>query len=351
MKKIAFKCVTMRISSFTAVKTQMDSKGVEVVDSKEKVLVLLGPTAVGKTKMSIELAKRFNGEIISGDSMQVYKGMDIGTAKITNDEMEGIPHHLIDIKAPNQSFSVAEFQMLVREKIADITNRNRLAMIVGGTGLYIQSVIYDYQFSSAPSDEEFRKSMELKAEKEGKEVLYQELLVIDPLGARNIHPNNVRRVIRALEIFHCTGKTMGQFQDKQTADLCYDTALVGLTMKREQLYERIDKRVDIMIEQGLVDEVQGLYQSGLRDCGSVQAIGYKELYDYFDGKLPLNLAVEQLKQNSRRYAKRQLTWFRNKMDVQWFDMSDVTDNVTFTKKIAEISTYIEGKLKIKSNTY
>jgi len=316
----------------------MESKGVEEVDSsKKKVLVLIGPTAVGKTKMSIELAKRFNGEIISGDSMQIYKGMDIGTAKISTEEMEGVPHHLIDIKWPNESFSVAEFQSLVREKINEITSRQKLPMIVGGTGLYIQSVIHD--------------NLEIRAEREGKEVIYKELLQVDPVGAESIHPNNLRRVIRALEIFHCTGKTSFEFQEKQTHDLCYDTALIGLTMEREQLYQRIDKRVNMMIDQGLLEEVKGLYDSGLRDCGSIQAIGYKELYEYFDGDSPLDTAVEQLKQNSRRYAKRQLTWFRNKMDVQWFDMTDVTTNATFQKKIAEISTYIEGKLEIKSNTY
>jgi tRNA dimethylallyltransferase len=320
------------------------------MDNKEKVFVLIGPTAVGKTKTSIELAKNFNGEIISGDSMQIYKGMDIGTAKITSEEMEGIPHHLIDIKNPEDSFSVAEFQQLVREKINEISARGKLPMIVGGTGLYIQSVIYDYQFSDAPSDEQFRKRLEERAQVEGNQTLYQELMEIDPDGAGNIHPNNLRRVIRALEIFHCTGKTMSQFQEKQIPDLLYDTALVGLTMDRDKLYERINQRVDIMMEQGLLEEVRSLYQSGVRECLSIQAIGYKEIYEYFEGRVSLEHAIEQLKQNSRRYAKRQLTWFRNKMNVEWFDMTDVNSIVTLHKKIAEISTYIEGKLEIKSNT-
>lgn len=318
--------------------------------NKEKVFVLIGPTAVGKTKMSIELAKKFNGEIISGDSMQIYKGMDIGTAKVTPEEMEGVPHHLIDIKNPQDTFSVAEFQQLVRKKITEISARGKLPMIVGGTGLYIQSVIYDYQFSDAPSDEGFRKKLEERALTEGNESLHQDLMKVDPEGAANIHPNNVRRVIRALEIYHCTGKTMSQFQENQIPDLLYDTAVVGLTIEREKLYERINYRVDVMVEQGLLQEVEGLYQSGIRDCLSIQAIGYKELYDYFDGRLSLEEAIEQLKQNSRRYAKRQLTWFRNKMDVEWFDMTDVNSIVTLHKKIAEISTYIEGKLEIKSNT-
>lgn len=323
----------------------------EVLDKKEKLVVLIGPTAVGKTKTSIELAKRFNGEIISGDSMQIYKGMDIGTAKITREEMEGVPHHLIDIKLPQESFSVAEFQHLVRDKITEITSRGKLPMIVGGTGLYIQSVIYDYQFSDAPSDEEFRKTLEKRAEKEGNEAIYNELKEIDPDGSLNIHPNNVRRVIRALEIFHCTGKTMSQFQESQSLDLLYETAIIGLTMEREQLYERINRRVDLMMEEGLLEEVKSFFDAGLTDCQSIQAIGYKELYEYFANHISLEEALHMLKQNSRRYAKRQLTWFRNKMDVEWFDMTDVVQKVDLFKKIDEISSYIEGKLAKNTNTY
>jgi tRNA dimethylallyltransferase len=318
------------------------------VDSKQKLLVIIGPTAVGKTNLSIEMAKCYNGEIISGDSMQIYRGMDIGTAKITKEEMQGIPHHLIDIKEPEENFSVAEFQLLVRAKINEIAKRGKLPIIVGGTGLYIQSVIYDYQFSDVPGDEAFRLELEERAKVIGNEALYKELQAVDPESAEQIHPNNVRRVIRALEIFHLTGKTMQDFQKKQQPDLMYETALVGLTMDREKLYERINLRVDIMVEQGLLDEVKFLYNQGLRDCQSIQAIGYKEIYDFLDGKVTWDMAVLQLKQNSRRYAKRQLTWFRNKMDVQWFDMTYVNH---FAKKIAEISHYVEGKLQVKSNTY
>lgn len=325
-------------------------KAVGELEKKEKLVVLIGPTAVGKTKLSIELANKFNGEIISGDSMQIYKGMDIGTAKIDHEEMDGIPHHLIDIKYPHESFSVAEFQQLVREKITEISKRGRLPMIVGGTGLYIQSVIYDYQFSDAPSDDEFRKGLEKRAKVEGNQSIYDELLKMDPEGAKSIHPNNLRRVIRALEIIHCTGKTMSQFQEKQEPDLLYDTALIGLTMERERLYDRINMRVEMMMEAGLLEEVRLLYQSGLKDCQSIQAIGYKELYEYFDDRITKEEAIEQLKQNSRRYAKRQLTWFRNKMEVEWFDMTNVKQNEILLKKIGEISSYIEGKLEIKSNT-
>ena len=318
------------------------------MDSKQKLLVIIGPTAVGKTKLSIEMAKRYHGEIISGDSMQIYRGMDIGTAKIKTDEMEGVPHHLIDIRDPDESFSVAEFQQLVRAKIREIAQKGKLPIIVGGTGLYIQSVIYDYQFSDAAADEEFRHKLEERAKDIGNEALYQELKKLDPESAEQIHPNNVRRVIRAFEIYHCTGKTMSEYQKVQTPDLLYRTALVGLTMEREMLYNRINERVEMMMEEGLLDEVKGLYEKGLRACQSIQAIGYKEIYEYLDSRMTLDAAVENLKQNSRRYAKRQLTWFRNKMDVQWFDMSDVQN---FTKKITEISQFVEGKLQVKSNTY
>ena len=317
---------------------------------KKKLLVLIGPTAVGKTQTSIKLAKAFNGEIISGDSMQIYKKMDIGTAKIMHAEMEGIPHYLIDIKNPDESFSAAEFQELGREKISDITNRGRLPMIVGGTGLYIQSVLFDYHFSEAPSDASLRKSLEMQAEKDGNIVLHEQLMRMDPESGRRIHPNNIRRVIRAIEIFHCTGKTMSELQQSQPIESIYDVAIIGLTLEREKLYERINKRVEIMIENGLIKEVETLFQQGYKDCQSIQAIGYKELYEYFYGNVTLGEAVENLKQNSRRYAKRQLTWFRNKMDVKWFDMTEANNPILLGKKIDEISSYIEGKLQIKSNT-
>lgn len=319
----------------------------EIVENKEKLLVLIGPTAVGKTKLSIELAKKFNGEIISGDSMQIYRGMDIGTAKIEPDEMEGIPHHLLDIRNPDESFSVAEFQELVRAKISDIHSRGKLPMLVGGTGLYIQSVIYDYQFSDAFSDEAFRSSLEEKAQQNGNEYVHELLRQVDPESAERIHPNNLRRVIRAVEVFHITGKTMSEYQEEQEKELLYNVVLVGLTMDREKLYERINLRVDLMMNAGLIEEVKKLHEQGIRDVQSIQAIGYKEIYEYLDGKIELQEAIEKLKQNSRRYAKRQLTWFRNKMDVKWFDM---TLNDSVSKKMVEISSFVEGKLQIKANT-
>ncbi|MBD1379307.1 tRNA (adenosine(37)-N6)-dimethylallyltransferase MiaA [Metabacillus arenae] len=309
---------------------------------KEKLVVLIGPTAVGKTNLSIQLAKKLNAEIISGDSMQVYRTMDIGTAKITVDEMQGVPHHLIDIKDPEEDFSVAEFQEMVRELIGEIHKRNKMPMIVGGTGLYIQSVLYDYHFTEEASDGLFRKQMEELYLEKGIDPLYNKLKMIDPEAMKRIHPNNVRRVIRALEIYHVTGKTMTEYLSKQKQDLYYDDALIGLTMDRTTLYNRINRRVDLMIQNGLIQEVRELFEKGVKDCQSIQAIGYKELYHYFEGKIDLDTAIEQLKQNSRRYSKRQLTWFRNKMNVKWFDM---TPPVNELEKVNEIFTYTAGKLE------
>ena len=309
---------------------------------REKVAVIIGPTAVGKTKLSIDLAKALNGEIISGDSMQIYRTMDIGTAKVTTDEMDGIPHYMIDIKDPEDSFSVAEFQERVRKCIREITERGKLPIIVGGTGLYIQSVLFDYQFTDEAGDATYREQMEKLALEHGVEYIHKKLQEVDPESAERIHANNVRRVIRALEIFHTTGEKMSNQLEKQENELLYDVSLIGLTMDREMLYDRINLRVNLMIEQGLLEEVKGLHERGVRDCQSIQAIGYKEIYDYFENRVSLEEAVSQLKTNSRRYAKRQLTWFRNKMDVAWFDVTD-------GEKTSEILRYIEGKLQLKSN--
>ncbi|MCD7033688.1 tRNA (adenosine(37)-N6)-dimethylallyltransferase MiaA [Metabacillus sp. GX 13764] len=321
----------------------MSERVINVTNAKQKLLAVIGPTAVGKTAMSIALAKRMDGEIISGDSMQVYKGMDIGTAKIKKTEMDGIPHYMLDIKDPSEDFSAAEFQELARGCIQEISAKGKLPIIAGGTGLYIQSVLYDYEFTETASDEVFRRQKEEDLQRFGEAFLHEELTLKDPVSAARIHPNNVRRVIRALEIFHCTGSTMTEFLEKQKKVLQYDAALIGLTADRELLYERINKRVDHMMEEGLLDEVSRLYESGLKGVQSIQAIGYKELYRYLDGTVPLQEAVQELKQNSRRYAKRQLTWFRNKMDVEWFDM---TPPVNTAEKEAEIFTYAAGKLKL-----
>lgn len=285
--------------------------------NNSKVVAIVGPTASGKTALSIKMAKTFNGEVINGDSMQVYKGLDIGTAKITEEEMEGIPHHLFSFKEPTENFSVAEYQQLVREKIADITSRGKLPIIVGGTGLYVQAALYDFQFTTEEVDERQRKKYYDELEKIGPKAMHEKLAQLDPETAKTIHPNNTRRVIRALEMIELHGVSKSSEQQNRGDIPLYDHLIIGIDMDREKLYERINLRVDIMIEKGLLEEVKALWDQNIRNVQSVQAIGYKEIYDYFDGHVTLEEAIEALKQNSRRYAKRQLTYFRNKLDVEW----------------------------------
>ncbi|MDY7222914.1 tRNA (adenosine(37)-N6)-dimethylallyltransferase MiaA [Halalkalibacterium halodurans] len=312
---------------------------------KEKLVAIVGPTAVGKTKTSVMLAKRLNGEVISGDSMQVYRGMDIGTAKITAEEMDGVPHHLIDIKDPSESFSVADFQDLATPLITEIHERGRLPFLVGGTGLYVNAVIHQFNLGDIRADEDYRHELEAFVSSYGVQALHDKLSKIDPKAAAAIHPNNYRRVIRALEIIKLTGKTVTeQARHEEETPSPYNLVMIGLTMERDVLYDRINRRVDQMVEEGLIDEAKKLYDRGIRDCQSVQAIGYKEMYDYLDGNVTLEEAIDTLKRNSRRYAKRQLTWFRNKANVTWFDMTDVD----FDKKIMEIHNFIAGKLEEKS---
>ncbi|WP_332690653.1 tRNA (adenosine(37)-N6)-dimethylallyltransferase MiaA [Halalkalibacter lacteus] len=307
---------------------------------KEQLIVIVGPTAVGKTALGVSLAKKYNSEVISGDSMQVYKGMDIGTAKVTAEEQDGVSHHLIDIKHPKETFSVAEFQESCIPLITQVNKKGHVPLLVGGTGLYINAIIKQYQFESMPTDKRYRDELEQLASKLGNYELHTMLKEVDPKAAESIHPNNIRRVIRALEVTRVTGIPFSRQQTEEQTVSPYTTAMVGLTMERSKLYERINKRVDIMIEQGLVEEAKALYDSGIRGCQSVQAIGYKELYDYFEGLYSLEDAIVNLKQNSRRYAKRQLTWFRNKTDATWFDMSNGLNEQTFT----EICTFIEGEI-------
>ncbi|WP_397537596.1 tRNA (adenosine(37)-N6)-dimethylallyltransferase MiaA [Rummeliibacillus pycnus] len=283
------------------------------------VIAIVGPTAVGKTALSIELAKAIDGEIINGDSMQVYKELNIGTAKITPEEMEGIPHHLLDIKEPTDTFSVADYQKLVRAKIDEIRAKGKFPIIIGGTGLYIQAVLFDFRFTEEKIDDTVRQAYYQELAKVGPEAMHAKLAAVDPKTAAEIHPNNTRRVIRALE--------MAEHSDIQKSDVeqhlgntpLYKHRIVGLNMDRELLYNRINQRVDMMMEKGLLEEVKGLYNRGIRDVQSIKAIGYKEIYAYLDGRVSLDEAIDQLKQNSRRYAKRQLTYFRNKMDIDWYD--------------------------------
>ena len=301
------------------------------------VLCIVGPTAVGKTKMSIELAKQLNGEIISGDSMQIYRGMDIGTAKATMDERQGIPHHLIDEKNPDEPYSVAAFQQTVRAKIEEIKSRGKLPIIVGGTGLYIKSVLYDYEFAG---ESESKEVDEAKYGHLSNEELHAKLATIDEAGAKDIHPNNRKRVIRALEIYETSGVKKSEMIEKQEHKMIYDACLIGLTDDRTVLYDRINKRVDVMYETGLVEEVKALFDQGIpAESQSIRAIGYKELYDYFKGFISLEESKELIKRNSRRYAKRQYTWFNNQMDVTWFKV----DVQHFDKTVQEVLTYVQNK--------
>lgn len=301
------------------------------------VLCIVGPTAVGKTKMSIELAKQLNGEIISGDSMQIYRGMDIGTAKATMDERQGIPHHLIDEKNPDEPYSVAAFQQTVRAKIEEIKSRGKLPIIVGGTGLYIKSVLYDYEFAG---ESESKEIDEAKYGHLSNEELHAKLATVDEAGAKDIHPNNRKRVIRALEIYETSGVKKSEMIEKQEHKMIYDACLIGLTDDRNVLYDRINKRVDTMYETGLVEEVKALFDEGIpAESQSIRAIGYKELYDYFKGLISLEESKELIKRNSRRYAKRQYTWFNNQMDVTWFKV----DVQHFDKTVKEVLTYVQNK--------
>jgi tRNA dimethylallyltransferase len=308
---------------------------------KQKVIAIVGPTAVGKTQLSIEAAKRFNGEIISGDSMQVYRGMDIGTAKITEEEMQGIPHHMLDIKNPDENFSVADFQSYVQQYIEEITARNKLPIIVGGSGLYIQAVLQDYNFADEKRDEHLTQKLEAEMERVGIEPLFQRLEEIDPKQAAKIHPHNYRRVLRALEIYEKTGLTMTEYQEKQSNESPYDSMLIGLEMDRDVLYNRINTRIDEMISKGLVDEVRMLLERGYENYQSMKAIGYKELIPYVNGEQELEECITLLKRNSRRYAKRQFTWFKNKMDVNWYKLEALANNEKFTDIFVALAGFLK----------
>ncbi|WP_414054881.1 tRNA (adenosine(37)-N6)-dimethylallyltransferase MiaA [Macrococcus equi] len=304
--------------------------------NKIPLIVIVGPTAVGKTALSIEIAKRVNGEIISGDAIQVYRGMDIGSAKITADEMEGIPHHLIDILDPDESYSAAQFKAHAEPIIENIYARGKTPMVVGGTGLYIQSLLYQYEFEE--EDIKLKSFLQEKYKNYNAENLYEHLKIIDPKAAASIHPNNKQRVMRAIIYFELHNKSITTQKKSQTISEKYDTVIIGLNMPRPILYNRINHRVLLMIDQGLVQEVSNLIDSGYRDKQSMTAIGYKEIIPYIDGEVSLNKAVESLQQNSRNFAKRQLTWFNNQMSVEWFDSSDLSISAMGD----QIMTNIEG---------
>ncbi len=294
---------------------------------KEKLLIILGPTSVGKTDLSIDIAKKFDGEIISGDSMQVYKQMDIGTAKIKKQEMMGIPHYLIDCFDPDYYFSAADFKEIAIEKITTINQKGHLPIIAGGTGLYIKSVIQQYQFSIASKDETYREEMNRIAEEKGNKALHDRLASIDMTSAEKLHINDRKRVIRALEVHHLTGKKMSEVLEEQKLETPYDLLMIGLTMDRAKLYDRINRRVEYMLEQGLIDEVKKLLKLGYNEqYHAMQAIGYKEILQYVRGEISLDRAIYMIKQGTRRFAKRQLSLFRQLQDIQWFDVTTVDIN-------------------------
>ncbi|MEI3611782.1 tRNA (adenosine(37)-N6)-dimethylallyltransferase MiaA [Pseudogracilibacillus sp. SO30301A] len=311
----------------------------------KNVIVIVGPTAVGKTKLSIDLAKCFHAEIISGDSMQVYKGLDIGTGKITEQEKNGIPHFMLDIKEPDESFSAAEYQTLVQKHIEKINDREKVPILVGGSGLYIQSVLYDYNFNNRKRDNQKTKKLEQRLQAEGNQALYEELKQIDHEQAKKIHPNNYRRVIRALEIYETTGLTMTEIHQQQKNSPRYNHIIIGLEMDRKTLYNQINKRVDQMVAEGLIEEVTFLYNKGYENCQSMKAIGYKEIIPYVKGEVDFNIAVETLKRNSRRYAKRQYTWFKNQLDIEWFQ-TDIYNNTPFQSIVHTIENAITKKYSI-----
>lgn len=302
------------------------------MNNKLEVIALVGPTASGKTALSIELAKQLNGEIINGDSTQVYRHFNIGTAKVTEDEMEGIPHHLFDTLDGQEAYSVADYQKAVRAAIDDIRSRGKLPIIVGGTGLYIQAVLFDFRFTEEVADEAIRERLERQLEAEGAEVLHTRLQAIDPKSAEKIHPNNHRRLIRALEIFEITGKTKDAHEDNKGQEKMYEHLIFGLEMGREKLYERINLRTELMMAQGFLQEVENLLAQGYEDAQPMGAIGYRELKRYVEGDCSYEAAVEGIQKSTRNYAKRQMTYFKNKMDINWLNVEDglrkMMDNIS-----------------------
>ncbi|MBR5127085.1 MAG: tRNA (adenosine(37)-N6)-dimethylallyltransferase MiaA [Roseburia sp.] len=292
--------------------------------TKKPFIVLTGPTAVGKTALSIALAKAVNGSIISADSMQVYKHMDIGSAKIMPEEMDGVKHYLVDEFEPDEEFHVARFTERAKECLEEIYAEGKVPVLVGGTGFYIQAVLYDIDFSKQDANTEYREELEKLAQEMGAEHLHAMLREVDPESAEAIHANNIKRVIRALEFYHLTGTKISDHNEtERQKESPYNFAYFVLTDDRAKLYERIDKRVDIMVEKGLVDEVQKLKDMGYhREMVSMQGLGYKELLDYLDGKITLEEAIYIIKRETRHFAKRQLTWFRRESDVIWFDKQE-----------------------------
>jgi len=308
---------------------------------KVPIIILTGPTAVGKTNLSIELAKDLNAEIISADSMQIYKYMDIGSAKVTKDEMQGVKHYLVDEVTPDYAFSVSEFQKRADKYIEKINSENKKVLVTGGTGLYLNSLIYNMDFAKSNANNELREKLRIELEENGIDYMHNKLKELDSEAAERIHKNNTKRVIRALEVC-LSGEKMNDFSNDLKFNEKYNPIIIVLNREREHLYERINKRVDIMMDNGLIDEVKNLLKMGYtKDMISMQGIGYKEIIKYLDGQYSLEEAIEIIKRDSRRYAKRQLTWFRRYDDAKWFNL-DEYDNSQVLKN--DIIKHIEKML-------
>jgi tRNA dimethylallyltransferase len=313
-----------------------------------KIIVIVGPTAVGKTYISVELAKKLNTEIISADSMQIYKGMNIGTAKITEEEKQGIIHHMIDIISPDEEYSVSEFKYDAERIIDRLLSENRIPIIVGGSGLYVNSLIYDLDFGNTKSNKKLREYYTYYYKEHGEDALYDKLLKIDPVAAEKIHKNNIKRIIRALEVYDITGVKFSELNtDIRKKSNKYDCILIGLSMERKVLYERINQRVDEMLSKGLVDEVNSLIKKGYRkNLVSMRGIGYKEIIEYLEGNTDYEEAVNTLKQNTRRFAKRQYTWFLKDENVKWFSVDNPSE---IDKTLDSIIEYLSTRIGSLNN--
>lgn len=303
---------------------------------KEKYICgIVGPTAVGKTETGIFLAQILNGEIVSADSMQIYKFMNIGTAKPSPEERKIVPHHMIDIVEPWENYSVAEYQKDALNVIDDIFIRERIPILIGGTGLYVKSITGNLSFTEINNDLDFRNRLQLEASEKGSKFLHDRLCSVDPQSGSRIHPNDLRRIIRALEVYHITGEKLSKLQSESlNRKRPFQQYIVGLTMDRQELYKRIERRVDLMIENGLVDEVKSLVSMGVPPTATaMQGLGYKEIYKYLNGEWDLETAIEIIKRDSRRFAKRQLTWFRRDKSIHWYDVDNFITLQELAKQI------------------
>ena len=305
---------------------------------KKKVIVICGPTASGKTALSIQLAKKIDGEIVSCDSMQIYKEMNIGTAKPTLEEMQGIKHYMIDCVSPDERFSVADYKTNAKNAIEEIIKKGKTPIVVGGTGLYIDALIYEIEYKDIKIDENYRKELQEIEKNQGLEVLYKKALEIDPKAMEKISQNDSKRIMRVLEIYKATGKNKTEQEaESRLKEIPYDYKVFALTMDRDKLYERINKRVDIMIENGLIDEVKNLLEKYSEFPTAMQGLGYKEVRDYLQEKITKDEMIEKIKQESRRYAKRQLTWFRKNKQTIWLNsLEKIDDNINIILEASNI---------------